>query len=555
MSETDITVENDPPADPDEDKIRSPHTVKVVKSSQGFGFNVRGQVSEGGQLKSIGGELYAPMQYISAVLEGGPAEEAGLKVGDRILDVNGQSVEGTDHQSVVQLIRQSGNSVTMVVVSVTDEEARRLEPEGSSGMSAMDYYERRSVPVSIPDTKKLTDEVGKEYVVYNIYMAGKQTASRRYREFDALHNNLKRQFNDFIFPKLPGKRPFALNDQQVDARRRGVEDYLDKVCSARVIFESDLMQDFLQLGKQNSAPSPAHATKATVASVTEKQVELRVVLPDRSTVTVTIQEFWRTPEVYQAVAQKVNLSKEATKFFNLFQRMEHDFDRRLQDNEFPHQLYLQKYSAGGQSCILLRKWLFSRAQEVLANSDAVAVNLLYHQAVEDISKGKIQAGEHMPQLRMLKAQNKQQQYLDLARSLPDYGAIEFPHCSCDARKAGHVIVTIALKHLRLKACSTEGTPESQEHLFTWDMISNYEADLEEQAFTFRYSRDGREPRWVRVYSPHYRYMEQCVDRINEELLWKQPEGTELQDVTPTHSAAQSTAKSSRKIVSISNEDL
>ena len=44
--------------------------------------------------------------------------------------------------------------------------------------------------------------------------------------------------------------------------------------------------------------------------------------------------------------------------------------------------------------------------------------------------------------------------------------------------------------------------QSQEHLFTWDMISNYEADLEEQAFTFRYSRDGREPRWVRVYSPH-----------------------------------------------------
>lgn len=65
----------------------TPHTVKVVKSSQGFGFNVRGQVSEGGQLKSIGGELYAPMQYISAVLEGGPAEEAGLKVGDRILEV------------------------------------------------------------------------------------------------------------------------------------------------------------------------------------------------------------------------------------------------------------------------------------------------------------------------------------------------------------------------------------------------------------------------------------------------------------------------------------
>jgi len=39
---------------------------------------------------------------------------------------------------------------------------------------------------------------------------------------------LKRQFSDFIFPKLPGKRPFVLNDTQVDSRRRGLEDYLDK---------------------------------------------------------------------------------------------------------------------------------------------------------------------------------------------------------------------------------------------------------------------------------------------------------------------------------------
>ena len=39
---------------------------------------------------------------------------------------------------------------------------------------------------------------------------------------------LKRQFSDFIFPKLPGKRPFSLNDAQVDTRRRGLEDYMDK---------------------------------------------------------------------------------------------------------------------------------------------------------------------------------------------------------------------------------------------------------------------------------------------------------------------------------------
>ena len=45
------------------------------------------------------------------------------------------------------------------------------------------------------------------------------------------------------------------------------------------------------------------------------------------------------------------------------------------------------------------------------------------------------------------------------------------------------------------------SPQSQEHMFTWDMISNYEADLEEQAFTFQYNREGRGPRWVKVFSP------------------------------------------------------
>lgn len=64
-----------------------PRVVTITKTETGFGFNVRGQVSEGGQLKSIGGELYAPLQHVSAVLEGGAAEMAGVVKGDRILEV------------------------------------------------------------------------------------------------------------------------------------------------------------------------------------------------------------------------------------------------------------------------------------------------------------------------------------------------------------------------------------------------------------------------------------------------------------------------------------
>ena len=105
-------------------------------------------------------------------------------------------------------------------------------------------------------------------------------------------------------------------------------------------------------------------------------------------------------------------------------------------------------------------------------------------------------------LRLLPSHTHTHQYLDLVRSFTDYNSVTFPHCKCDARKVGHVIVTICLSNLKLKACTVEGELESQEHTFTWDMISNYEADLEEQAFTFQYAKGGKEPRWVRVYSPH-----------------------------------------------------
>jgi sorting nexin-27 len=64
-----------------------PHVVTMVKTETGFGFNLRGQVSEGGPLKSISGELYAPLQHVSAVLKDGAADRAGIRTGDRILEV------------------------------------------------------------------------------------------------------------------------------------------------------------------------------------------------------------------------------------------------------------------------------------------------------------------------------------------------------------------------------------------------------------------------------------------------------------------------------------
>ena len=43
--------------------------------------------------------------------------------------------------------------------------------------------------------------------------------------------------------------------------------------------------------------------------------------------------------------------------------------------------------------------------------------------------------------------------------------------------------------------------QTQEHSFTWDMIGVCEADIEDQALTFTILREGKDPRWIRVFSP------------------------------------------------------
>ena len=70
------------------------------------------------------------------------------------------------------------------------------------------------MPITIPDYKHLSQQ-GESYVAFSIYMAGRHLCSRRYREFVDLHNALKEEFGGFNFPKLPGKWPFVLNEQQL----------------------------------------------------------------------------------------------------------------------------------------------------------------------------------------------------------------------------------------------------------------------------------------------------------------------------------------------------
>lgn len=70
------------------------------------------------------------------------------------------------------------------------------------------------------------------------------------------------------------------------------------------------------------------------------------------------------------------------------------------------------------------------------------------------------------------------EYLKLARELPGYGEVVFPHCACDSRKEGHVIVSVGTEGIKLHACREDGTPESQVVSLRWDCIRQWEVDEE-----------------------------------------------------------------------------
>ncbi|XP_076216010.1 sorting nexin-27 isoform X3 [Aptenodytes patagonicus] len=493
-----------------------PRVVRIVKSESGYGFNVRGQVSEGGQLRSINGELYAPLQHVSAVLGGGAADRAGVRKGDRILEVNGVNVEGATHKQVVDLIRAGEKELILTVLSVPPHEADNLDPSDDSlGQSFYDYTEKQAVPISIP-TYKHVEQNGEKFVVYNVYMAGRQLCSKRYREFAILHQNLKREFANFTFPRLPGKWPFSLSEQQLDARRRGLEEYLEKVCSIRVIGESDIMQEFLSESDEN------------YNGVSD--VELRVALPDITTVTVRVKKNSTTDQVYQAVAAKVGMDSITANYFALFEVINHSFVRKLAPNEFPHKLYVQNYtSAVPGTCLTIRKWLFTTEEEVLLNDNDLAVTYFFHQAVDDVKKGYIKAEEKSYQLQKLCEQRKMVMYLNMLRTCEGYNEIIFPHCSCDSRRKGHVITAISIKHFKLHACTEEGQLENQVIAFEWDEMQRWDTDEEGMAFCFEYARGEKKPRWVKIFTPYFNYMHECFERVFCELKWRKEVEEEATD--------------------------
>ncbi|XP_014650587.1 PREDICTED: SH3 and multiple ankyrin repeat domains protein 1 [Ceratotherium simum simum] len=104
------------------------------KDSEGFGFVLRGAKAQTPIEEFTPTPAFPALQYLESVDEGGVAWRAGLRMGDFLIEVNGQNVVKVGHRQVVNMIRQGGNTLMVKVVMVTrhpdmDEAVHKKAPQ------------------------------------------------------------------------------------------------------------------------------------------------------------------------------------------------------------------------------------------------------------------------------------------------------------------------------------------------------------------------------------------------------------------------------------------
>ncbi|XP_064010585.1 protein scribble homolog isoform X1 [Pogoniulus pusillus] len=95
-------------------------TLTIVRQTGGLGISIaggKGSTPYKGDDEGI---------FISRVSEEGPAARAGVRVGDKLLEVNGVALHCAEHHVAVEALRGSGSSVSMTVLR-----ERMVEPENA----------------------------------------------------------------------------------------------------------------------------------------------------------------------------------------------------------------------------------------------------------------------------------------------------------------------------------------------------------------------------------------------------------------------------------------
>ena len=125
----------------------------------------------------VGGETTSSLDlgiFVKSVLKDGPADRTGqIQAGDRLIAINGVSLEGVQHHEAVQLIRESISSVTLLVSQMRAPATVRRKTSGvredfdiddndaichsdeDGDLEPTDYHQSLPHPANIPHTNSV----------------------------------------------------------------------------------------------------------------------------------------------------------------------------------------------------------------------------------------------------------------------------------------------------------------------------------------------------------------------------------------------------------------
>ncbi|XP_041634136.1 microtubule-associated serine/threonine-protein kinase 1-like isoform X2 [Cheilinus undulatus] len=127
--------------------VHSPITIH--RSGKKYGFTLRAiRVYMGDS------DVYSVHHMVWHVEDGGPAQDAGLRAGDLITHVNGESVHGLVHTEVVELILKSGNKVTVTTTPFENTSIKVGPARKSSYKSKMARRTKRTGAKEGQDKKR-----------------------------------------------------------------------------------------------------------------------------------------------------------------------------------------------------------------------------------------------------------------------------------------------------------------------------------------------------------------------------------------------------------------
>ncbi|XP_036409808.1 microtubule-associated serine/threonine-protein kinase 3-like isoform X3 [Megalops cyprinoides] len=132
LSSNPSSRDSSPSRDPSLGVSRLRPPIVIHSSGRKYGFTLRAIRVYMGE-----SDVYTVHHMVSRVEEGSPAHEAGLREGDLITHVNGESVRGLVHTEVVELLLKSGNKVTLQTTALENTSIRVGPARKSSGRGKM----------------------------------------------------------------------------------------------------------------------------------------------------------------------------------------------------------------------------------------------------------------------------------------------------------------------------------------------------------------------------------------------------------------------------------